>query len=221
MRHFASGRPRAPGANVYLRKPSVRRPSLDVRRSQANLTGSGPKLERPAPRHLEKPAPEKAGVEWRPGELYPRVGFIVTTMARSAETVVSFYNRRCACEQGIREDGGAIRWTRQSCRSFAASAVRLRHHALAYNPGDLARMPAKPQPIKERSPTNRKQRPIVIGAKVVSHGRYVAFQMAELSIARSRFADIPRPIPELRPAPVTSMARGVGHCAKCHGIGVS
>jgi len=31
-----------------------------------------------------------AKVEWRPGELYPRVGFIVTNMARPVENVVAF-----------------------------------------------------------------------------------------------------------------------------------
>jgi Transposase DDE domain group 1 len=50
-----------------------------------------------------------------PGELYPRVGFIVTNMARPAENVVAFYNKRGTCEQWIREGKGAIRWTRLSC----------------------------------------------------------------------------------------------------------
>ena len=47
---------------------------------------------------------------------------------------------------------------------------------------------------------------IKIGAKVVSHGRYVAFQMAEVAIPRNLFADILRLIAELRPPPVTSTA---------------
>jgi hypothetical protein len=29
-------------------------------------------------------------VEWHPGELYPRVGFIITNMARPAENVAAF-----------------------------------------------------------------------------------------------------------------------------------
>ena len=47
---------------------------------------------------------------------------------------------------------------------------------------------------------------IKIGAKVVSHGRYVAFQMAEVAIPRRVFADILRLIAELRspPAPVAT-----------------
>jgi hypothetical protein len=47
---------------------------------------------------------------------------------------------------------------------------------------------------------------ITIGAKIVSHGRYVAFQMAEVAIPPNLFADILRLIAELRPPPVTSTA---------------
>ena len=54
--------------------------------------------------------------------------------------------------------------------------------------------------------TSLKEKLIKIGAKVVSHGRYVAFQMAEVAIPRNLFADILRLIAELRPPPVTSTA---------------
>ena len=74
-----------------------------------------------------------AKVEWHPSELYPRVGFIVTNLARPAERVVTFYNQRGTCEQHIKEGKNAIKWTRLSCRTFAANAVRLQLHALAYN----------------------------------------------------------------------------------------
>jgi hypothetical protein len=48
---------------------------------------------------------------------------------------------------------------------------------------------------------------IKIGAKVVCHARYVAFQMAEAAaIPRDLFADILRMIAELRPPPVASTA---------------
>src|SRR5262249_8176417 len=72
-----------------------------------------------------KPRRVIAKVEWHPGELYPRVGFIVTNMSRPAERVVAFYNKRGTCEQWIKEGKGAIKWTRLSCRTFAANAVRL------------------------------------------------------------------------------------------------
>jgi len=52
-----------------------------------------------------------AKVEWHPGELYPRVDFIVTNMSRPAKNVVAFYNKRGTCEQWIKEGKGAIKWT--------------------------------------------------------------------------------------------------------------
>ena len=133
-----------------------------------------------------KPRRVVAKVEWHLGELYPRVGFIVTNMTRPAERVVAFYNKRGTCEQWIKEGKGAIKWTRLSCRTFAANAVRLQLHALAYNLGSL---------------TSLKDKLIKIGAKVVSHGRYVSFQMAEVTIPRQMFQEILRFIAELRPMP--------------------
>ena len=96
---------------------------------------------------------------------------------------------------------GAIKWTRLSCRTFAANAVRLQLHALAYNLGNFLRTLATPEPIKDWSLTTLKEKLIKIGAKVVSHGRYVAFQMAEVAIPRTLFADILRLVAELRPSP--------------------
>jgi Transposase DDE domain group 1 len=80
-----------------------------------------------------------AKVDWHPGELYPRVGFIVTKLARPAERIVAFYNQRGTAEQWIKEGDGAIKWTRLSRRTFAANAVRLRLHVLAYNLGNFMR----------------------------------------------------------------------------------
>jgi hypothetical protein len=121
--------------------------------------------------------------------------------ARSAERVVAFYNKRGTCEQWIREGKAAINWMRLSCRTFAANAVRLQLNALAYNLGNFLRTLATPEPIKDWSLTSLKEKLIKIGAKVVSHGRYVAFQMAEVAIPRQMFQEILRLIAELRPQP--------------------
>jgi hypothetical protein len=142
-----------------------------------------------------------AKVEWHPGELYPRVGFIVTNLCRRAEKVVTFYNKRGTAEQWIKEGKWAIKWTRLSCRTFAANAVRLQLHALAYNLGNFLRTLATPEPIRDWSLTSLKEKLIKIGAKVISHGRYVAFQMAEVAISKTLFADILRLIAGLRPPP--------------------
>jgi hypothetical protein len=60
-------------------------------------------------------------------------------------------------------------------------------HALAYNLGNFLRTLATPEPIKDWSLTTLKDKLIKIGAKVVSHGRYVIFQMEEVAIARQMF----------------------------------
>jgi Transposase DDE domain group 1 len=86
-----------------------------------------------------------AKVEWHPGELYPRVGFVVTNLARPAGRVVAFYNQRGTAEQWIKEGKGAVKWTRLSCRSFAANAVRFQLHVLAYNLGNFMRTLAMPK----------------------------------------------------------------------------
>ena len=102
---------------------------------------------------------------------------------------------------GSKKVKGAIKWTRLSCRTFAANAVRLQLHALAYNLGNFLRTLATPEPIKDWSLTSLKEKLIKTGAKVVSHGRYVAFQMAEVAIPRQMFQEILRLIAELRPQP--------------------
>lgn len=127
-------------------------------------------------------------------------------MARRTETVVAFNTRRGTAEQWIKDGKGAIRWTRLSCRSFAADAVRLQLHALVYNLGNFLRSLVTPEPIQEWSPTSLREKLIKIGARIVSYGRYVAFQMAEVAIPRNLFGDILRMIADLRPPPVTSTA---------------
>src|SRR6266436_6220334 len=113
----------------HLLKRPVGRPPQEVRRYYSSFSYQAGSWN--------KPGRVVAKVEWHPGELCPRVGFIVTNLARRAERVVAFYNHRGTCEQYIKEGKGAIKWTRLSCRSFAANAVRLQLHALAYNLGNF------------------------------------------------------------------------------------
>jgi hypothetical protein len=58
---------------------------------------------------------------------------------------------------------------------------------------------ATPEPIKDWSLTTLKDKLIKIGAKVVSHGRYVAFQMAEVAIPRQMFQEICAPEARVSP----------------------
>lgn len=139
-----------------------------------------------------------AKVEWHPGDLYPRVGFIVTNLSRPAERVVAFYNHRGTAEQWIKEGKNAIKWTRLSCRKFRNNAVRLQLHALAYNLANFMRTLALPTEVEHWSLTTIREKLVKIGAKVVAHGRYVTFQMAEVAVPRDLFRKILRLIDRLR-----------------------
>jgi hypothetical protein len=177
----------------YLLKRPVGRPPHELRRYFASFSYQA--------QSWSKPRRVVAKVEWHPGELYPRVGFIVTNLARPAERVVTFYNQRGTAEQWIKEGKGAIKWTRLSCRSLAANAVRLQLHALAYNLGNFMRTLAMPKAAEPWSLTSLREKLIKIGAKVVSHGRYVTFQMAEVAVSGQMFVDILSLIAQLRAPP--------------------
>src|SRR5262249_2059397 len=69
-----------------LLKPPVGRPQNEVRRYYASFSYQAASWS--------KPRRVIAKVEWHPGELYPRVGFIVTNMSRPPQRVVAFYNKR-------------------------------------------------------------------------------------------------------------------------------
>ena len=81
------------------------------------------------------------------------------------------------------------------------NAVRLQLHALASSLGTFMRTLALPDAVEEWSLTSLREKLIKIGAKIVRHGRYVTFQMAEVVIPRDLFADILRRIDRLRPPP--------------------
>ena len=142
-----------------------------------------------------------AKVEWHQGELYPRVGFIVTNLNRPPERVVKFYNGRGTAEQWIREGKNALRWTRLSCHAFRHNAVRLQLHALAYNLANFMRTLALPEEVEHWSLTTLREKLVKIGAKVVRHRRYVTFQLAEVAISRRLLAEILQLIHGLRPRP--------------------
>ena len=148
-----------------------------------------------------KPRRVVAKVGWHQGELYPRVGFIVTNLTRPAERVSKFYNGRGTAEQHIKEGKNALRWTRLSCHAFRHNAVRLQLHALAYNLANFLRTLALPQEVEHWSLTTLREKLVKIGARIVRHGRYVVFQLAEVAVPRALFAEILRRIDHLRPRP--------------------
>ena len=70
-----------------------------------------------------KPRRIVAKVEHHQGELFPRVGFIVTNMNLPHRSVVRFYNKRGTAEQWIKEGKQATNWTRLSCHRFRANGA--------------------------------------------------------------------------------------------------
>jgi hypothetical protein len=66
-----------------------------------------------------------AKVEWHAGELFPRVGFLVTNLTWRCKRVVRFYNGRGTAEQWIKEGKNTVKWTKLSCRRFKDNAARL------------------------------------------------------------------------------------------------
>ena len=140
-------------------------------------------------------------VEWHRGELYPRVGFIVTNLTRPNERVMKFYNGRGTAEHWIKEGKNAIRWTRLSCRAFTHNAVRLQLHALAYNLANFMRALALPEQVEYWSLTTLREKLVKIGARIVRHGRYVVFQLAEVAVPRGLFDEILQRINRLRAQP--------------------
>src|SRR5271163_2930376 len=98
-------------------------------------------------------------------------------------------------------EGAVHTWTRLSCRTFAANAVRLQLHVLADNRGNFMRTLALPKAAEPWSLTSLREKLIKIGVKVVSHGRYVTFQLAEVAVSRQMFAEILMLIARLRAPP--------------------
>jgi hypothetical protein len=133
-----------------------------------------------------------------------RVGFVVTSLTRPAERVSRFYNGRGTAEQWIREGKQALRWTRLSCRAFRDNAVRLQLFALAYNLANFLRSLALPNQVARWPLTTLRERLVKTGARVVHHGRYLVFQLAEVAVPRALFATILRRIDRLRGPPVAA-----------------
>ena len=142
-----------------------------------------------------------AKVEWHRGELFPRVGFLVTNLTWRSRRVVRFYNGRGTAEQWIKEGKNAVKWTKLSCRTFKDNQARLQLFTLAYNLANFLRRLALPKSIRQWSLTTLREKLVKIGAKVVRHSKYVTFQLAEVAVPRELFAAILQRIERLAMPP--------------------
>ena len=135
-----------------------------------------------------------AKVEHHQGELFPRVGFIVTNLSSPSRAVVRFYNKRGTAEQWIKEGKQAVKMTRLSCHRFRANEVRLQLSVLAYNLGNLWRRLVLPKKIDHWSLTSLQQRLVKTGGRLVKHARYYWLLLAEGHLTRRVFGAILRRI---------------------------
>jgi hypothetical protein len=175
---------------AHLLKRRAGRPSNSIERHYVNFTYQA--------KSWSKSRRVVAKVEWHPGELFPRVGFIVTTLTVSDERVYEFYNRRGTAEQYIKEGKHALKWTRLSCQTFKANEVRLQLHALAYNLANFLRSLVLPNSISDWSLTSVRDRLIKIGTKAISHARSIILQLAEVAVPRDLWAEMLTNIADIR-----------------------
>ncbi len=145
----------------------------------------------------DRPRRVIAKIEHHLGELFPRVGFIVTTLTGTNRAVVRFYNQRGTAEQWIKEGKAAIHWTRLSCHRFRANEVRLLLGVIAYNLGNLLRRLVLPVAIQSWSLTSLQQRLFRTGGRLIRHARYFILQLAESQLTQRLFAQIIRRIERL------------------------
>jgi hypothetical protein len=135
-----------------------------------------------------------AKVEFHFGELFPRVGFIVTNLAASSRAVVRFYNKRGTAEQWIKEGKQAVAMTRLSCHRFRSNQVRLWLSLIAYNLGNLWRRLVLPAAINSWSLTSLQQRLVKTGGRLIKHARYYWLLLAESHLTRWLFGSMLRRI---------------------------
>lgn len=138
-----------------------------------------------------------AKIEFHCGELFPRVGFIVTNLETNSRAVVRFYNKRGTAEQWIKEGKQAVKMTRLSCHRFRSNEVRLWLSLIAYNLNNLWRRLVLPKRIDNWSLTSLQQRLVKPGGRLVKHARYYWLTLAESHLTRGLFGSMVRRIDAL------------------------
>ena len=114
-----------------------------------------------------------AKVEFHAGELFPRVGFIVTNLETPSRAVVRFYNKRGKAEQWIKE--GKLSRNIVSARTKCGWRWLPTRFALAL-----------PKRI-ETSLTSLQKRLVKTGGRLVKHARYYWLLLTEGHLMRRRF----------------------------------
>jgi hypothetical protein len=112
-----------------------------------------------------------AKIEWHRGELFPRIGFVVTNSRLPAGKVTKVYNGRGDVENRIKEGKNTLRWDKTSCQRFEANQARLKMGVLAYNLLHMIRQFYVWGEEVKRSMEWLVKRLIKVGARVSYHAR--------------------------------------------------
>ena len=107
-----------------------------------------------------------AKIEWHRGELFPRIGFVVTNSRLPAIMV-----RPGDVENRIKEGKNTLRWDKTSCQRFEANQARLKMGVLAYNLLHMIRQLYVWGEAVKRSMEWLIKRLIKVGARVSYHAR--------------------------------------------------
>ena len=174
---------------AHLLKRPVGRPPNHVQRFHASRAGSWDKKRRVV-----------AKVEWYPTTLSScrlhRDQPNPTGQARGR--LLQSARHGGAAHQGRQErdcvDPTVVQEVPQLRGSTSPSCAGLQSHQLNAHPGSAGA-------VKHWSLTSLRQKLVKIGARIVGHGRYVTFQMAEVAVPRSLFDEILRLIAQLRAPP--------------------
>ncbi len=110
-----------------LKRPADR-PPTHLRRICGDFEYQAASRDKPSWRVVAK-------IERHPGDLFPKIGFVVTKLPMEPDRIIRFYNQRGTAEQHVEEGRQAINRTRLSCKGMARNEVRLQLHASACNPG--------------------------------------------------------------------------------------
>ena len=140
-------------------------------------------------------------IEHHQGELFPRIGYIVTSLKWNNKRVVKFYNKRGTCEQWIKEGKYALNWTRLSCKGFLENEAKLKLFIMAYNLGNIFRTLALPERIRHWSLRTIQLKLIKIGGRLIRHARYYYLLLAEVTINSRIWCSIMNKISCLCPSP--------------------
>ncbi len=131
-----------------------------------------------------------AKIEFHAGELFARVGFIVTNLELLSRAVVHFYNKRGTAEQWIKEGKLSVNWTRLFCHRFRSNELRLWLTINAYNLGNLWLRLVLPQRIGNWSLTSLQPRWVKTGGRLIKHARYFWLLLAESYLTRWLFTSM-------------------------------